>query len=179
MTMVLSRLRVTTGKISFPASKMRFPALDVLPTLTVDETEDWSYPVFEGRPYTKLFANKLVDLSATEDRFWRHLKFVKQYNAFADIYFDLHPHGSLSLPKWSFTVQGHKFESQNTATTLLVKVDKTARLHKEVNSTETITLNGDYSSRLSELGTVVRYMLPYVEAIYIVTDEDQASLIIP
>jgi hypothetical protein len=156
---------------------MRFPPLDELPPLTAPETESWFYPTFQGRPYTEAFANRVIDFITLEEEFWRHLKYVKQADGYADIYFDLLAYGTLSLPEWSFSIQDQTFEGSNEATTLHVQVDTSALL-KMPNEPE-LMLDGDYSSRISSLGQLVKHLLPYMEAIYIVTDEDQASFLIP
>lgn len=156
---------------------MRFPSVDDLPILTPEETASWFYPLFEGRPYTEPFANKVIDIISVEERFWRYMKYVKQTNSVVDIYFDLVASGSVSLPKWSFQIKDQTFSGDNRPSTLSIQIDGMARMRVEPDGE--VDIAGDWSSRLSELGKVVKYLLPYMDAIYIVTDEDQASLLLP
>ena len=153
---------------------MVFPPIDQLPPLTAQETECWYYPVFAGRPYTAKFANQVIDLITIEERFWRNLKWLRQSGQPADIYFDVLSYGELSLPKWTFSLHGNTLEGTLQPRELVVQLDQTARL-KDGTGIE-IELQGDWSHRQSSLGQLVRHLLPYMETIYIVTDDDQVSL---
>lgn len=157
---------------------MKFPSLTELPPLTTYETDCWFYPVYEGRPYTKEFANRVIDLIAVEESFWRHLKYVKTQGIIADIYFDLLPYGKLSLQPWSFKLEEQSFEGANEPVTLTVQVGQSANLILESEGAH-LQLNGDWSDRQSELGLLVKYLLPYMESIYIVINGDQASFTVP
>jgi len=156
---------------------MKFPPFEVLPPLSSPELRDWSYPAYEGRPYTKEFANHLIDLIDVEDRLWRHLKHVKAQNGYADVYFDLFDFGKLSLPRWSFKMGGQSFTAETKESTLLVQVDKTARLYSHPEATTYAAFDGDWSSRTSDFGAMVRHMLPYTRQISLATsDNDNIDL---
>jgi len=167
---------------------MRFPPLEKLPPLTETERQNWYYPAYQNRPYTPAFANKLVTLNTVEENFWRHLKFLKKHKLPADIYFDLQPYGQQSLPVWKFSLQGESFQALNTPSTIHIEIGdnqsnqksppNSPRAYFQADTDLTINLKGDYSSRQSALGEMLRHLLPYIDAIYIVTDDDQADFLI-
>lgn len=140
---------------------MSFPSLTMMPPLTVEETIDWYYPAYAARPYTMHFANQVIDLITLEEELLRHLKYLRILRVSGELVVELRAHGELSLPRWEMDVAGRHFEAVNDAVTFRVTLGKEAVLEGDLP----LTLGGEWSSRLSDLGLLLHHLLPYIEVL--------------